>query len=77
MLRSAAVLVIETLVVGWAAAAHAVAAVAGRFVPHLWERLKREIAERAVVRRFAPSADFAELLELLIVVKQARAARQG
>ena len=36
--------------------------------------MKAEIAERAVVRRLAPLANLAELLELLVVVEQALAA---
>ena len=45
VMGAAAILVIETLAVCRAAAAHAVAAVAGHFVPYLAERLKRQIAE--------------------------------
>ena len=74
VLHAAAVLVVEALVVRRAAAAHAVAAVAGDFVPHLAERLERQIAERAVGGRLAPLANLAELLELLVVVEQTLAA---
>ena len=77
MLHASAIFVIETFVVGRTAAAQAVAAVAGNFIPNLPERPKREIAERAVGRGFAPLADRTELLQLLILVEEALAAGEG
>ena len=69
VLNPATVFVIEAVVVRGAAAAQTIAAVAGHLVPYLSVGLKRQIAERAIWTRFAPLANFAELVELLVIVE--------
>ena len=59
-----------------AAPTHAIAAVARHLVPHLPQRLKAQIAQRAVVRLFAPLANRPQLVELLIITEQAAAPRE-
>ena len=69
--------VVETVVVGGARPAHAVAVVAGHFVPHLADGAKIEVRKRAVPGLLRPGADRAEIVELLLLGKQSRRAAQG
>ena len=76
MLHPPAILIVKALLIRRAAPAHAVAAVARRLVPNLPQRLKAQIAQRAVVRLFAPLANRPQLIELLVIAEQAAAPRE-
>ena len=66
-------LVVEALGVHRALAAHAVAVVAGHFVPHGRQGAEIEVRQRAVGRLLGPGVQPAELLDLLVVVEEAAA----
>ena len=61
---------IEAIFVLRTVAPHAIAAVAGDFVPDLIDRLERKIAQRPVRRLLGPRADLAQLLKILVRCEQ-------
>ena len=71
VVHSATRTVVETFVMLRTAAAEAVVAVAGHFIPHSSTRTKGHVAQRPIGRRGRPLIDPSQFLQLIVPSKQA------